>query len=70
MFSFNIKHTQTLWRNESDLHNFVKSDLHLKMITRSSQLASQIRTITIDQKQLVDWENAKKIILRGKEINY
>ena len=68
--SFLEHYTMTLWENESDLYNFVKSDLHLKMMKRSGQLASQVRTITIDENQLIDWKEAKKIILKGKVINY
>tara|TARA_B110000046_G_C13024409_1_gene413040 strand:- start:1258 stop:1605 length:348 start_codon:yes stop_codon:yes gene_type:complete len=57
-------YTMTLWSNENELKDFARSSAHLEAMKRSSQIAKEIRTITIDTDTLPDWEEAKKAIAR------
>jgi hypothetical protein len=59
-------YTMTLWNNESDLKEFAKSGAHLEAMKRSSQIAKEIRTITIDADTLPSWDEAKKLLENAK----
>ncbi|MEQ8624152.1 MAG: DUF3291 domain-containing protein [Vicingaceae bacterium] len=68
---FWTKHyTMTLWNNEKELKDFAKSSAHLSAMKKSSQLAKEIRTITIDSNILPDWKKAKKLLEGGKVFIY
>lgn len=63
-------YTMTLWNNEAELKEFAKSGAHLEAMKRSSQIAKEIRTITIDTDVLPDWEKAKKLLEGGKVFKF
>jgi hypothetical protein len=63
-------YTMTLWNDENEIKEFAKSGAHLEAMKKSSQIAKEIRTITIDADSLPNWKEAKKILERGKVIKY
>jgi hypothetical protein len=63
-------YTMTLWSNESDLKEFAKSGAHLEAMKRSSQIAKEIRTITIDADTLPSWDEAKKLLENAKVFTF
>jgi hypothetical protein len=68
---FWTKHyTMTLWNNESELKEFAKSGAHLNAMKLSKQMAKEIRTITIETDTLPSWDEAKKLLLNAKVLNF
>ncbi|MCG8576894.1 MAG: DUF3291 domain-containing protein [Flavobacteriales bacterium] len=68
---FWTKHyTMTLWSDENELREFAKSGAHLEAMKSSSQIAKEIRTITIETDSLPNWKEAKKLLESGKVINF
>lgn len=63
-------YTMTLWNNESELKAFAKSGAHLEAMKRSSEIAREIRTFTFDSDHLPTWEEAFKLLEKGKVIRY
>lgn len=63
-------YTMTLWNSEKELKDFAESGAHLQAMKRSSQIAKEIRTITIDTDVLPDWKKAKKLLEDGKVFRY
>jgi len=61
-----MHYTMTLWENEEDLRAFAESGAHLEAMKMSSRIAKEIRTITLDRDTLPDWEEAKKLLEKGK----
>lgn len=59
-------YTMTLWNTEQELKEFAKSGAHLEAMKLSSQIAKEIRTITIDGNTLPSWSEAKKLLKEGK----
>jgi hypothetical protein len=68
--SWTTQYTMTLWNNEAELKEFAKSGAHLEAMKISSQIAKEIRTITIDTDSLPDWKEAKKLLQEGKVFKY
>jgi len=58
-------YTMTLWNNESDLKEFAKSGAHLEAMKASKKIAQEIRTVTIDAKELPNWSHAKELLKNG-----
>lgn len=63
-------YTMTLWRNETELKDFVCSGAHLDAMKISSKIAREIRTITIDTDALPNWTEAKKLLKKGNVYKY
>lgn len=63
-------YTMTLWNTEEELKEFARSGAHLEAMKNSGKIAKEIRTITIDAKELPDWSAAKKLLERGKVIKF
>lgn len=64
-------YTMTLWKNEEDLKTFAASGAHREAMQKSTNIAREIRTLTIDAEQLPDWKTAKQILLQqGHRIKY
>lgn len=63
-------YTMTLWNSEKELKDFAKSGAHLEAMKKSSHIAKEIRTLTIDTDVLPDWEKAKKLLEGGKVFKY
>jgi heme-degrading monooxygenase HmoA len=58
----------TLWNNESDLREFSKSGAHLAAMKNGSQIAKEIRTITIETDTLPNWKEAMRLLEEGNVI--
>lgn len=68
---FWTKHyTMTLWDNEQDIQDFVRSGAHLDAMKISGQMAKEIRTITVEADVLPTWREAKELLKQGKVIKY
>ncbi|QCK16650.1 DUF3291 domain-containing protein [Mangrovivirga cuniculi] len=65
-----LHYTMTLWEEESDMKEFAKSGAHLEAMKRSSNIASEIHTITINAKNLPTWKEAKLLLGKGKVLRY
>ena len=63
-------YTMTLWSNEEELKAFAKSGAHLEAMKSSAQIASEIRTITIDAESLPNWKEARKLLETAKVIKF
>ena len=63
-------YTMTLWNNEAELKEFAKSGAHLEAMKASSQMAKEIRTITIDADSLPNWKEAENLLKNGKVYRY
>ena len=63
-------YTMTLWNNETELKEFSKSGAHLEAMKVSSQIAKEIKTITVDTTALPNWEEAIKLLESGKVSKY
>lgn len=68
---FWTKHyTMTLWNNEGEIKEFAQSGAHLDAMKTSNQIAKEIKTITIDTKELPNWKKAKELLEKGKVYKY
>ncbi len=68
---FWTKHyTMTLWQTEQQLKDFAHSGAHLNAMKKSAEMAKEIRTITIDAKELPDWKTAKQLLEKGKVMRF
>jgi len=63
-------YTMTLWNSENEIKEFAKSGAHLEAMKKSSQIAKEIRTITIDADSLPDWKETKRILKSGKVLKF
>lgn len=63
-------YTMTLWPSEKEMKEFAKSGAHKKAMHNSRGLAKEIRTITIDAKELPTWSEAKQLLTEGKVITF
>ena len=60
---FWTKHyTMTLWSDEKEMQDFVKSGAHLEAMKTSAEIASEIRVITIDSDVLISWKEGKDLL--------
>lgn len=63
--------TMTLWENETDMTNFARDGAHLAAMKKSQDMAKEIRTITIEADELIDWKEARKILsAEGKVLTF
>ena len=65
-----LHYTMTLWNNEEEMRAFSKSGAHLEAMKASKELAQEIRSITIDAKELPDWKTAKELLEQGRVLYY
>ncbi len=64
-----MHYTMTLWRNEEDLRAFATSGAHREAMQKGTNIAREIRTLTMDAEQLPNWKTAKKMLLeQGKSV--
>lgn len=60
---FWTKHyTMTLWSDEKEMKEFVKSGAHLEAMKTSAEIAKEIRVITIDSDVMVSWKEGKRLL--------
>ena len=63
-------YTMTLWNDEAEMKAFTLSGAHLEAMKTSKEIASEIRTLTIDATSLPKWKEAKVLLQQGKVIKY
>lgn len=63
-------YTMSLWESEKDLKDFAMSGAHLEAMKSSKQIAKEIRSITIDTKELPSWGEAIKLLEEARVIRY
>ncbi len=64
-----MHYTMTLWNSEEDLKAFAASGAHLEAMQKGANIATEIRTLTIDAEQLPNWKTAKKMLAeQGKAV--
>lgn len=64
-------YTMTLWKSEEALKAFAMSGAHREAMQKGADIASEIRTLTVDAEQLPDWKTAKQMLLQqGHLIEY
>lgn len=63
-------YTMTLWESEKELRAFTKSGAHLEAMKTSSEIAKEIWTFTYDAKELPSWDEAKKLLKKGKVLRF
>lgn len=51
-------YTMTLWPTEVDLKEFSRSGAHLEAMKKSAEIATEIRTLSIDADELPSWPEA------------
>ena len=68
---FWTKHyTMTLWNNEEEMASFARSGAHLEAMKNSKEIASEIRTISIQAEELPDWNQAKKLLANARVLKF
>ena len=65
-----VHYTMTLWENESQIRNFVKSDAHLKAMKTAKNLAKEMQVISYQDNELPTWKIAKEKLKEGKLLKY
>lgn len=66
---FWTKHyTMTLWSDEDEMREFVKSGAHLEAMKTSADIAKEIRVITIASDTLIPWKEAKVHLQNTKNV--
>jgi len=66
-----MHYTMTLWENEEDMKAFATSGAHREAMQKGANIASEIRTLTINSEQLLDWKTAKEMLLKqGRSVKY
>lgn len=63
-------YTMSLWENEAELKAFAKSGAHQEAMKKSSEIAKEIRTLTYEADQLPTWNEAFKLLEKGKVIRF
>ena len=63
-------YTMTLWHNEQEMHEFVRSKAHLEAMKASRRFAQEIRLHTYEGAALPGWPDAIKMLEKGKVLNY
>ena len=63
-------YTMTLWEDESQMTEFVKSGAHLDAMKTSAEIAKEIRTTTIDADKLPNWKEAKSLLEDAKVLRF
>lgn len=63
-------YTMTLWNDEQELKDFTRSGAHLDAMKKSSQIAKEIRTVTIDADKLPSWKEAMELLKKGKVYSF
>ena len=65
-----MHYTMTLWENENQVMDFVKSDAHLAAMKISKTIAQEIRTVSYNGDKLPDWKTGIDQLKKGKVISY
>ena len=55
-------YTMTLWDDEKEMREFVKSKAHVEAMKTSAEIAKEIKVLTIDSEMLISWKEAKKLL--------
>lgn len=63
-------YTMTLWNSETELKDFAKSGAHLTAMKKSSEIAKEIKTLTLDAEHLPSWVEAKKMLAGVQGITF
>ncbi len=63
-------YTITLWDSEKELKEFASSGAHMEAMKQSRKIAKEIRTITIETNELPTWNEAKRILEKGKVFKF
>lgn len=65
-----LHYTMTLWEDQNQIAEFVKSGAHLNAMKTAKSLAQEIRTVSFSGTELPNWKSAKKKLQKGKLISY
>lgn len=57
-----MHYTMTLWENEEQMRDFVKSGAHLDAMKKGAGISKEIRSYTFDADQLPAWKEAKQLL--------
>jgi len=50
--------------------SFARSGAHLEAMKNSKEIASEIRTISIQAEELPDWNQAKKLLVNARVLKF
>jgi hypothetical protein len=66
-----MHYTMSLWETKEAMKEFTKSGAHLEAMKKSSTIAKEIRTLTIEAPLLPSWKEAKELLLKeGKVLRF
>ena len=60
-------YTMTLWHSEEALLKFMLNGAHQQAMTKSLELAKEIKTVRIHSDKLPTWSEAKKHLIKRKK---
>ena len=64
-------YTMTLWESPKAMKDFARSGTHLEAMKKSSTLAKEVWTLTIETSSVLSWKEAKeKLKISGKILKY
>lgn len=65
--SWNLKswYTMTLWSTEEELTRFYRSGTHLEAMKQSKFFSSRIQSMRVEQDDLLNWKEAKKLFQKS-----
>ncbi|WP_420602604.1 DUF3291 domain-containing protein [Flagellimonas sp.] len=64
-------YTMTLWPNKEEMNKFSRSGNHLAAVKKTSSIAKEVRTLTIDANEFPKWGVAKTLLKeKGKILKY
>ena len=64
-FNLKVWYTMTLWGNENDINYFYRNGTHLEAMKQANLFSSKIQSKRIDNVELINWKDAKKLFLRN-----
>ncbi|GAA0878368.1 hypothetical protein GCM10009119_13360 [Algoriphagus jejuensis] len=63
-------YTMALWENEADLKSFAQSGAHLEAMKKTKEIAKEVRTYTYESQKLPSWEEAIRLLEKGKVYSF
>ena len=64
-FNLKVWYTMTLWENENDINDFYRNGTHLEAMKHANLFSSKIQSKRIDNVELINWKDAKKLFVRN-----
>lgn len=65
-----MHYTMTLWESEAQLRAFASSGAHLEAMKKAATIAKEIKILTVDAEELLDWKTAKSMIKNVEGVKY